>query len=69
MAMKAQLPKTYGMNQNHYQREGYSNTISPQEIRKIPSTQPNLTLKTNRKELQTKPKVSRRNCKDLRRNK
>jgi len=38
----------------------YSNTIVPQEIRKISNKRPNITTKVARKERTTSPKVSRR---------
>ena len=45
MTMKTRQPKTYRMQQNSSKREVYSNTILPQETRKILNKQPNLTLK------------------------
>ena len=41
-------------------REVYSNTILPQETKKISNKQPNLHLKQLEKEEQKNPKVSRR---------
>ena len=41
-------------------REVYSNTILPQEIRKTLNRQPNLTTKTTGKGRTKKPKISRR---------
>jgi len=40
--------------------EAYSNTSLSQETRKVPSTQPNPTLKELEKEQQIKPKSSER---------
>ena len=41
MKMKTQQCKIYRLEQRKFQEEVYSNTVSPQEIRKIPN---NLTL-------------------------
>ena len=49
-----------GCSKSSSQTEVYSNTILPQETRKISNKQPNLTLKELEKEEQTKPQVSRR---------
>ena len=57
--MKAQWSQTYGTGKSSSKREVYSNTILPQETRKITNKQPNLISKATR-EKQTKPKVSRR---------
>ena len=59
MTMKTQPYIIYGMQQISSNREVYSNTISPQETRKISY---NLTLHSKQleKEEQRKPKVSRR---------
>ena len=46
------------MQQNHSNREVYSNTILPQEI-SISNKNPNLTWETTR-ERRAKPKISRR---------
>ena len=48
-----------GHRKSSSKREVYSNTISPQETRKISNKQSNPTLKTTRERI-TKPKVSRR---------
>ena len=56
---KTQISKTYGTQQNNSKREVYSNTISPQETRKILNKQPNLTAMLLEKE-QTKLKVSKK---------
>ena len=48
-----------GRSKSSSKREVYSNTILPQETRKISNKQPNLTPKAIR-ERTTKPKVSRR---------
>ena len=49
-----------GLSKSRSKREVYSNTVLPQETRKIPNKQPNLTPKATREKEQTKPKVSRR---------
>ena len=49
-----------GCSKSSSKREVYSNTILPQERRKITSKQPNLTRKAIEKEEQTKPKVNGR---------
>ena len=49
-----------GCSKRSSKREDYSNTILPQETRKISNKQSNLTPKGTRKDEQTKPKVSRR---------
>ena len=48
MTMKTRQSKTYGMKQNSSKREVYTNTILPQETRKISNKQPNLTHKAIR---------------------
>ena len=55
MTMKTQQLKTYGMQQKHFKREFYSNTILPQETRKTSNRQPNLTPKVNGKRRRKKP--------------
>jgi len=50
--MKAWQSQTYGI-----QREIFSNTVLPQELRKITDKQPKFTLKA-RREGTSKPKVS-----------
>ena len=49
-------PKTYGMQQNSSKREEYSNTILPQETRKISNKQPNLTPQAIRERRRTTTK-------------
>ena len=49
-----------GRSKSSSKREVYSNSISPQETRKISNKQSNPTLKQLQKEEQRKPKVSRR---------
>ena len=49
-----------GCSKSSSKREDYSNTILPQERRKISNKQPNLTPKAIEKEEQKNPKVSRR---------
>ena len=76
MTTKTQGPKTYGMQEKQFRREIDSNSVSPQETRKISNKQSNPTLKTtrerrtkktqsqqkerNHKDQSRKPKVSRR---------
>ena len=52
-------PKPMGFSKSNSQREFYSNTISPWEIRKSANNL-NLQLKQLEKEEQTIPKVSRK---------
>ena len=49
-----------GCSKSSSKRKVYSNTILPQETRKISNTQPKLHLKQLEKEEQKNPKVSRR---------
>ena len=49
-----------GCSKSSSKREVYSNTILPQETRKISNKQPNLTRKATREKEQTKSKVSRK---------
>ena len=49
-----------GCSNSSSKREVYSNTILPQETRKISNKQPNLTPKAIRERRTQKPKVSRR---------
>ena len=49
-----------GYSKSSYKREVYSNTILPQETRKISNKQPTLHLKQLEKEEQKYHKVSRR---------
>ena len=53
-------PKVLGHSKSSSKREVYSNTILPQETRKISNKQPNLIPKATRDRRTTKPKVSRR---------
>ena len=46
--MKAQLSKPMGYSKGSSKKEVYSNTILPQETRKISNKQPNLTPKAAR---------------------
>ena len=48
-----------GCSESSSKREVYSNTIIPQETRKISNKQPNLTPKQLENEEQKNPKVSR----------
>ena len=67
MTIKTQQPKTYGISKSTSKREIYSNTILPQETRKISNNQPNLTPKAIR-EGRTKNPQSRqkeRNHKEI----
>ena len=50
-----------GCSKSSPKRDVYSNTILPQETRKISNRQPNFTPKTNgKRRTKKKPKVSRR---------
>ena len=49
-----------GCGKSSSKREVYSNTILPQETRKISNRQPNFTPKTTQKKNKIKPKISRR---------
>ena len=49
-----------GCSKSSSKREGYGNTILPQETRNISNKQPNLTPKTIRERRTKNPKVSRR---------
>ena len=57
MTMKTQQLKTYGMQQKHFKREFYSNTILHQEIRKTSNRQSNFTPKTTGKKNNKPPKL------------
>ena len=46
MTMETRKLKTYGMQKSNSEREVYSNTILPQERRKISNRQSNFTPKT-----------------------
>ena len=59
MTIKTQQPKTYGISKSTSKREIYSNTILPQETRKISNNQPNLTPKAIReKRTKNPPKLA-----------
>ena len=60
MKMQHNDPKVLGHSKSSSKREVYSNTILPQETRKISNKQPNLIPKATRDRRTTKPKVSRR---------
>ena len=47
-----------GCSKNSSKREVYSNTIVPQETRKISHEQPNLTPKLEKEEKKKKPKLA-----------
>ena len=53
--LKHDNPKPMGHSKNSSKREVYSNTLSPQETKKISNKQPNLTPKLTRKEEPKKP--------------
>ena len=53
-------PKPMGCSKSSSKREVYSNTILPQETRKISDKQTNLKPKAIREKRTKKPKVSRR---------
>ena len=55
MTMKTRKLKTYGMQQKHFKREVYSNTVLPQETRKILNKQPNFTVKATGERRRKKP--------------
>ena len=55
--MKTRQLKIYGMQKSSSNREVYSNTILPQEIRKTLNRQPNFTLKTTGKRTTTTTKT------------
>ena len=63
MTMKTRQLKPTGCSKNSSQREVYSNTILPKEIRKTSNRQPNFTTKTTGKRRTTikkKPKIIRK---------
>ena len=60
MTKKHNDAKPMGCSKSSSKKEFYSNTIPPQETRKISNKQPKLTPKVIREREQTKPKVSRR---------
>ena len=49
-----------GKSKSTFKKEVYSDTILPQETRKISNKQPTCTPKATREKEQTKPKVSRK---------
>ena len=55
MTVKTQRPKPMGCSKSSSKREVYSNTILPQETRKISNKQPNLTPKAVRERRTKKP--------------
>ena len=55
--MKTQRSKNVGMQQKQFKREVYSNTVLPQETRKISNKQPTLHLEQLEKEQKTNPKL------------
>ena len=57
MTMKTRQLKTYRMQQKQFQREVYSNTILPQETRKISNKQPNFTPKTGKRRTKKSSKL------------
>ena len=60
MTRKHDDPKPLGCSKSSSKREVYSNTIVPQETRKISTKQPNLTLKAIRERRTENPKFQRR---------
>ena len=60
MTMKTNNSKPMGCSKSSSKREGYSNTILPQEIRKTLNRQPNFTPKTTGKRRTKNPKIIRR---------
>ena len=61
MTMKTNNSKPMGCSKSSSKREGYSNTILPQETRKTSNRQPNFTPKTTgKRRTKKKPKISRR---------
>ena len=52
--------KSMECSKSSSKREAYSNTILPQETRKMSNRQPNFTPKTTGKEEQKTPKISTR---------
>ena len=60
MTVKSGWLKTMGCSKSNPKREVNTNSILPQEVRKISSKQPNIILKQLDQEEQTKPKVGRR---------
>ena len=58
MTMKTQQLKTYRMQQKQSQKEVYSNTILPQEIRKTLTRQPSFSSKaTIKRRIKKSPKL------------
>ena len=54
MKMKTQWSKIFGMQQNYFKREVYTNTGLPQEERKISNIEPNLIPNGAKKNKQTR---------------
>ena len=52
--MKTSWSKLKGHSKSSYKRKVYSNTISPQETRKIPNKQPKLAPKSTRERITNK---------------
>ena len=71
MTVKTQWPKHMGCSKRSSKREVYSNSISPQETRKISNKQSNLTPKGTRERRTNKTQSwqKERNHKDQSRNK
>ena len=71
MTMKHDDPKPMGHSKSSSKREVYSNSISPQETRKISNKQSNPTLKTTRERRtkKTRSQWKEINHKDQSRNK
>ena len=68
--MKTWQSRTTGCSKSSSKRVVYSNTILPQETRKISNKQPNLTPKATReKKNKQNPKLVESNHKDKNRNK
>ena len=59
MAMKQGYSKPMGCSKNSPKREVYSNTILPQETRKISNRKPNFTPETTGQRTKS-PKISRK---------
>ena len=59
MKMEIQFPKRVECSKSNSKRDVYSNTVLPQETRKVSNKQSDFTAKELRKR-RTKPKVSRK---------
>ena len=57
MTTKHDNPKPMGCSKSNSKRKGYSNSISPQEIRKTSNKQSNPTLKTTRERRTKKTQI------------